>query len=241
MIKVFQSKSELATYFCEGLYKLSGAKAKIFIALSGGSTPKIIFETLARNYTEKIKWDKLHLFWSDERCVSPDDDESNFGMTKKCLLNFIDIPQKNVHHINGKNDPEKEAISYSEEIKKIVPFKNKYPLFDLVMLGIGEDGHTASIFPDQMHLLDSDKICDVAIHPSTGQKRITMTGKVINNSDAIRFLVTGESKADILKKIIEEKKEIYPAEFINPLNGNLNYYVDEEASSLLDKRMTSFI
>jgi len=241
MIKVFQSKSELATYFCEGLYKLSGAKAKIFIALSGGSTPKIIFETLARNYTEKIKWDKLHLFWSDERCVSPDDDESNFGMTKKCLLNFIDIPQKNVHHINGKNDPEKEAISYSEEIKKIVPFKNKYPLFDLVMLGIGEDGHTASIFPDQMHLLDSDKICDVAIHPSTGQKRITMTGKVINNSDAIRFLVTGESKADILKKIIEEKKKIYPAEFINPLNGNLNYYVDEEASSLLDKRMTSFI
>lgn len=241
MIKVFQSKSELATYFCEGLYKLSGAKAKIFIALSGGSTPKIIFETLARNYTEKIKWDKLHLFWSDERCVSPDDDESNFGMTKKCLLNFIDIPQKNVHHINGKNDPEKEAISYSEEIKKIVPFKNKYPLFDLVMLGIGEDGHTASIFPDQMHLLDSDKICDVAIHPSTGQKRITMTGKMINNSDAIRFLVTGESKADILKKIIEEKKEIYPAEFINPLNGNLNYYVDEEASSLLDKRMTSFI
>ncbi|MBE0572530.1 MAG: 6-phosphogluconolactonase [Ignavibacteriaceae bacterium] len=241
MIEVFQSKSELANYFCEELYKLSISKAKIFIAFSGGSTPKIIFEVLASNYKEKINWDKLHLFWSDERCVPPDDDESNFGMTKKCLLNFIDIPQKNVHHINGKNDPEKEAISYSEEIKKIVPFKNKYPLFDLVMLGIGEDGHTASIFPDQMHLLDSDKICDVAIHPSTGQKRITMTGKVINNSDAIRFLVTGESKADILKKIIEEKKEIYPAEFINPLNGNLNYYVDEEASSLLDKRMISLI
>ena len=108
------------------------------------------------------------------------------------------------------------------------------------MLGIGEDGHTASIFPDQMHLLNSQKICDVAIHPSTGQKRITMSGRVINNSDAVIFLVTGKSKAVILKEILEEKKKIYPAEFINPVSGNLNYFVDEEASSLLDKQTILF-
>jgi 6-phosphogluconolactonase len=241
MIKVFKNKSELANYFCEELYKLSTAKAKIFIALSGGSTPKIIFEELAANYKEKIEWDKLHLFWSDERCVPPDDDESNFGMTKKYLLDHIKIPKGNIHRIKGENSPEIEAERYAGEIEKIVESANGFPKFDLVMLGIGEDGHTASIFPDQMHLLDSNKICEVAIQPSTGPKRITITGKVINNSDAVRFLVTGESKSDILRKIIEEKKKIYPAEFINPVKGNLHYYIDDEASSLLDKRTVSFI
>lgn len=241
MIKVFQDKSELANYFCEELYKLSSSKAKIFIALSGGSTPKIIFEVLASNYKEKINWDKLHLFWSDERCVPPDDDESNFGMTKKYLFDYIKIPEENIHRIKGENDPEIEAKRYAGEIEKTVSSANGFPKFDLVMLGIGEDGHTASIFHNQMHLLDSDKICDVAIHPSAGQKRITMTGTVINNSNAVRFLVTGESKSIILKKIIEEKKKIYPAEFINPLSGNLHYYIDKEASALLDMRTISFI
>lgn len=241
MIKVFQSKSELANYFCEELYKLSISKAKIFIALSGGSTPKIIFEVLASNYKEKIKWEKLHLFWSDERCVSPEDDESNFRMTKKYLLDHIEIPEGNIHRIKGENDPKIEAERYAQEIEKTVSSANGFPRFDLVMLGIGEDGHTASIFPDQMHLLDSDKICDVAIHPSTGQKRVTMTGRVINNSNAVIFLITGKSKAVILKEILEEKKKIYPVEFINPLSGNLHYYIDKEASALLDKRTISFI
>ncbi|MBK9098567.1 MAG: 6-phosphogluconolactonase [bacterium] len=241
MIKVFKSKSELANYFCVELHKLSSTKAKIFIALSGGSTPKIIFEILASNYKEKINWEKLHLFWSDERCVPPTDDESNFGMTKKYLLDKIKIPEGNIHRIKGENDPETEAKRYTGEIEKIIESANGFPKFDLVMLGIGEDGHTASIFPDQIYLLDSDKVCDVAIHPSTGQKRITITGKVINNSDAVRFLVTGESKSGIIQKILEERKKIYPAEFINPLSGNLHYYIDKEASVLLDKRKISFI
>ena len=241
MIKVFQSKSELANYFCEEFYNLSSTKAKIFIALSGGNTPKIIFEVLSANYREKINWDILHLFWSDERCVPPDDDESNFGMTKKYLFDHIEIPGGNIHRIKGENDPELEVKRYSREIEGKVSVVNGLPKFDLVMLGIGEDGHTASIFPDQMHLLDSDKICDVTIHPSTGQKRVTMTGKTINNADKVIFLVTGESKAIILKKIIEDKKKIYPAEFINPLSGYLNYYIDKEASKFLNKRKISFI
>lgn len=241
MIKVFKSKSELANYFCEELYKLSSAKAKIFISLSGGSTPKIIFEELAANYREKIKWEKLHLFWSDERCVPPDDDESNFGITKKYLLDYINIPEENIHRIKGENNPEIEAERYAGEIEKIVESANGFPKFDLVMLGIGEDGHTASVFPDQMHLLDSDKICDVAIHPSTGQKRITMTGKVINNSETVIFLITGENKSGIMKAILEEKNKLYPAEFINPVSGHLHYYVDEESSSLFDKSTISII
>jgi len=240
MLKVFKNKTDLAFTFCEELLKLSKTKSEFVLSLSGGSTPRIIFETIADDYREKIKWDKLHLFWSDERCVPPADDESNFGMTKKYLLDYIKIPEENIHRIMGESDPQFEAKRYSDEIEKTVNLVNGIPKFDLIMLGIGEDGHTASIFPDQMHLLNSQKICDVAIHPSTGQKRVTMSGRVINNSNAAIFLVTGKSKAVILKEILEEKKKIYPAEFINPVSGNLNYFVDEEASSLLDKQTILF-
>lgn len=236
MIKVFKNKSELAISFCEELLRLSEAKEKFFLSLSGGSTPGIIFKTLAYVYKQKIKWDNLHLFWSDERYVPPENDESNYGMTKKFLLDFVDIPEENVHRIKGEDDPELEARRYSNEIQKTVSSVNAFPKFDLVMLGIGEDGHTASIFPDQMHLLNSDKICEVAVHPSTQQKRITMTGKVINNSDTVIFLITGKSKAEILKSILEEKKKIYPAEFIMPVYGKLEYYIDSEAAEFLDKK-----
>jgi len=236
MLKIFENKSELASSFCEELLNLIDIKEKFFLALSGGSTPEIIYEILSKEYKQKINWKKIHLFWSDERCVHPEDVESNYGMTKKYLLDFIYIPEENVHRINGENEPELEAIRYSEEIKNTIYSRNGLPKFDLVMLGIGEDGHTASIFPDQMHLLNSDKICEVAVHPSSGQKRITLTGNVINNSEQVSFLVTGNGKAEILKKILEENNKIYPAEFISPVSGKLNYFVDEKASTLLDNR-----
>ena len=233
MIRIFNDTKELSLGFCNELMKISSQKGKCFIALSGGSTPKIIFQTLSEHFKEKIHWNKIHLFWCDERCVPPDDSESNYGMTKKFLIDVTDIPEENVHRIIGENEPEQETVRYSEEIKNNVVSKNGLPSFDLVMLGIGEDGHTASIFPDQMQLLSSNKICDVAAHPLSGQKRITLTGKVINNSDKVIFLLTGRSKADILRKIIEENKKIYPAEFINPVNGELKFFVDDEAGELL--------
>lgn len=235
MLKIFSTKSELAYYFCDELAKLVSQNDKIFLCLSGGSTPEIIFQTLSKDYKDKIDWSKVHLFWGDERCVPPDNDESNFGMTKKYLLNFIDIPEKNVHHIHGENNPQTEIIRYSEEIKNIVPLRDGFPNFDLIILGLGEDGHTASIFPDQMQVLNSDNICEVTIHPLTGQKRITLSGKVINNSKRIIFLITGKSKAEIVSKVIEGRKKIFPAEFINPVNGKLQYYIDSNAASLLNK------
>ncbi len=236
MLKIFRNKSELAIYFCEELLKISDEKEKLFVALSGGSTPKIIFDALAKDYKEKINWRKIHFYWSDERCVPPDDAESNYGMTKKYLLDLVDIPEGNVHRIKGESEPELEAKRYSEEIKETVRLINELPRFDLVMLGIGEDGHTASIFPDQQHLLDSNKICDVAVHPGSGQKRITLTGKVLNNSHRVIFLLTDRSKSDIFRKVYQENKRIYPAEFINPVNGELTYLVDEEAASLLNNK-----
>lgn len=236
MIKLFPDKFELASKFCDELFNLVSQKKDIYLCLSGGSTPKIIYQILVKNYKRKINWKKLHLFWGDERCVPPDDEQSNFGMTKKYLLNFIDIPGKSVHRINGESDPETEAVWYSKEIKKTVLSKDGFPAFSLVMLGLGEDGHTASIFPDQMQVLNSNKICEVTDHLSTGQKRITLTGKVINNAERVIFFVTGRSKASILKKVLEEKNEMFPAEFIKPINGKLEYYIDAEAASLLNKK-----
>jgi 6-phosphogluconolactonase len=235
MLKIFNNNNELAIAFCNELMKLSSDKEKLFIVLSGGSTPQITFQTLANNFVDKIDWRKIHLFWGDERCVSPENEESNFGMTNKYLLKYIDIPDKNVHRIKGENDPQTEAVSYAEEVKQFVPFKGRYPQFDLLMLGIGEDGHTASIFPDQMHLLKSDKICEVAVHPKSGQKRITLTGKTINNSKRVIFLVAGKNKAEIIRLILQEKAKAsnYPAAHIKPVNGSLEFYIDQEAAKLI--------
>lgn len=235
MIKIFEDKSEIAVSFCNELMNLSQPKEKFCVALSGGSTPKIIFQTLAKDFRSKINWNKIHLFWGDERCIHPDDEESNYGMTKKYLLDFIDIPKKNVHRIIGEKDAESEAKRYSEEIRDIVSSENGMPSFDLVMLGLGDDGHTASIFPNQSHLINSEKICEVAVRPSGNQKRITLTGRVINNALLIKFLVAGASKASILKKILVDKNKIYPAEFIQPVHGKLIYFVDSDAARLLNR------
>lgn len=233
MINIYRDKHELAIAFCEELLKLRKNQEQFNIALSGGSTPKIIFEELSKNYKDKFDWNEIHFYWGDERCVPPDDTESNYGMTKKYLLDHINIPRENIHRIKGENDPVIEAERYSDEIKILVNSKNGLPNFDLVMLGLGEDGHTASIFPNQINLLHSEKICEVATHPSTGQKRITLTGKVINNSRAVTFLVTGERKSETLNKVLKEKDESLPATYIQPFNGSLKYFVDESAARLL--------
>jgi len=237
MIKIFSNKIELALFFCDELEKLVSQKKEIFLCLSGGNTPEIIYQTLSKDYKTKIDWNKVNLFWGDERCVPPESDESNYGMTKKYLLNFIDIPSKNIHYIVGEDDPEREAVKYSEVINKNVPIKNNHPKFDLVMLGLGEDGHTASIFPDQMEVIASEKLCEVTLHPTTKQKRITLTAKIFNNAARVIFLVTGKSKATIVKKVLQEKRKIFPAEFIQSVKGELNFFLDIDAAGHLDEKI----
>lgn len=233
MFSIYKDKQALTIAFCTEMLKLINQKENFSIALSGGNTPKFIFQKIAADYKNKFDWNRIHLFWGDERCVPPDDNESNFGMTKKYLLDEINIPENNVHRIKGENDSETEAERYADEVKKNVKLKNGLPCFDLVMLGLGEDGHTASIFPNQMNLINSEKICEVAVHPSSGQKRITLTGRVINNASVITFLVTGENKKEILKKVLVEKNKTFPAEFIKPVSGELKFYVDEAAARFL--------
>ena len=207
----------------------------IFIAISGGNTPKILFSVLAEEYRDRLNWKKIHFFWVDERCVPPEDQESNYGMTKKFLFDKVEIPDENIHRIKGENIPEKEADRYSAEIDEYIKYKNKLPNFDLIILGIGTDGHTASIFPNQLQLLNSEDVCAIGTHPQTGQKRVTLTGRVINNANNVFFMITGEDKAKVVSDIIKKNKgfEKYPAANINPVNGKYEWYLDSSASSML--------
>lgn len=238
-VKIFPDKEETAGQLAKDLYEklqnFNNREKKFCIALSGGNTPRIFFRLLAEKYSQKIKWDKINLFWGDERCVPPDDPESNYGMAKETLINFITIPQKNIFRIKGEINPFIEAKNYSKTVETNVPLVNNLPSFDLMLLGLGEDGHTASIFPNQMSLLKSDKICETSIHPESMQKRITLTGKVINNSKWIVFLVMGEKKSLIISKILKKSNEaeIYPAYHIIPTLGKPEWYLDKSSAKYL--------
>ena len=156
-------------------------------------------------------------------------------MTKRTFLDKINIPASNIHRIRGEEDPMFEAIRYSDEILAFTDMCAGLPVFDLFILGLGDDGHTASIFPGDLGLLNSERVCEVALHPLTHQRRVTITGRVINNSLRVVFLVTGKKKAGIVENIINNKPGAsgFPASYIVPLVGKLIWYVDKEAASLL--------
>lgn len=239
-IKIFGSSNELtigfAEIFCNKIDSLLTEKKTINIALSGGNTPIELFKILAANYKDKIKWNNINFYWVDERCVPVDSPESNYGNADKYLFSKISINDANMHRIKGEDNPLNEAAKYSGIVIANVTAKNFTPCFDIILLGIGEDGHTASIFTDQMDLLTSDNIYDVSVHPKTGQKRITMTGKVINNADWIYFLVSGKSKFKVIADILNSKPEAkqYPVNYIKNENDNLSWYLDSDAAAQLN-------
>jgi 6-phosphogluconolactonase len=238
-VKIFSTPHELAERFAEELVRMIKVSAKrkelLSVALSGGSTPELLYSVLGEHFSGFALWEHVHFFWGDERCVPADNPDSNFGMAGKILLEKIDIPSDNIHRIKGEDDPEKEAIRYSQEIYGYSRKRKGLPLFDLIILGLGEDGHIASIFPGHNELFSSDKICEVAIHPVTLQKRITITGRIINNADSVTFMVTGKRKADIVNKIVNQSPSAlnFPAYYVSPLCGVLHWYLDKDAGRLL--------
>lgn len=240
-IKVFSSMDELSQYFGELLRQQIDElpEGETFsMALSGGSTPKAVFRFLAEHFKEQIPWKRVQLFWGDERCVPPDDKESNYRMAKESLLSHIPIPESSVFRIKGENDPQEEALDYKKVVEQNVSMMEVMPVFDLFMLGMGDDGHTASVFPDHPELFHSDKLFEVAMHPETGQQRITATGKLINHARRVVFLVTGEAKASVLAKILIKTGdwEMLPASMVHPHHGELYWLLDEGAASKLDAR-----
>ncbi|MBL7967936.1 MAG: 6-phosphogluconolactonase [Prolixibacteraceae bacterium] len=231
-LNVYQTPADLANLFANQLMSRIAQKAEgeFHLAISGGKTPDLLFAILAEKYTSPDLWHKVHFWWVDERMVPPDHPESNYRVANQLLLSQISIAEENIHRIKGENNPEEEALSYAVQIQKNLPSGNGWPVFDLILLGMGDDGHTASIFPDQMELLESDQICAVATHPVSGQKRVTLTGKAINNAVKICFLVTGAGKAERLKEMrnYPDLARSLPAFHIL----NAEWFVDQAAAYL---------
>jgi 6-phosphogluconolactonase len=233
-INIFKNTDDIAEAIALLLKKLSvesNGKA-IHIALSGGSSPISVFNYLTKTYGTQLAHPLLHFWWGDDRCVAPEDDDSNYKWANQLWLSPMNISANRIHRVLGENDPTKEAIRYSKEIKEHVAYENGWPCFDFILLGLGEDGHTASIFPSQMELLNSDKLCEVATHPVSGQQRITFTGHLINNAKKVYFLATGEKKAQKVAEIINEKRKDLPASHIEP-KGQLRWLLDPSAAQLL--------
>lgn len=233
---IFPSGEEVAKAFAKHIALRIAESERYTLALSGGSTPKILFRELAEQYKDQIDWAKLHLFWGDERCVAPDHEESNFKMTNELLIQHVPIPTENVHRILGEAEPQGEAVRYEKVIRQVFKQPTGLPTFDMVMLGMGSDGHTASIFPDQMQLLSSSTVCAVATHPDSGQKRVSLTGPVINAAREIAFLVTGESKTEKVQKIYNQLpgSEAFPAAHIQSKIGETVWWLDESAARLIN-------
>jgi 6-phosphogluconolactonase len=235
-IKTFDSTDAIAEQLATVISLLEADKLNdegIHIALSGGNTPKHIFAYLEKHYGKKLALPNLHFWWGDERCVPPTHDESNYKWANQLWLEPVGVELKNIHRVRGENQPEEEAQRYSDEIKSFVPNRNGVPCFDLILLGLGDDGHTASIFPHQMELLHSINLCEVATHPTTGQKRITFTGVLLNHAARVVFISTGSSKADMIRNVAIETMPQFPASHIKPIHGTLEWWIDKDAAALV--------
>ncbi len=235
-IQIYQTTEDLNRSFTEWLKEILTKKEKVTIALSGGSTPKSLFDYWATLPAQEIDWTKIRFFWGDERCVPPTHAESNYKMTKEHLFDFVQVPPENIYRIFGENDPATEAKRYGETLKHELTTVNGIPSFDIMMLGMGDDGHTASIFPHQIDLWHSEDLCVTATHPVSGQIRVSVSGKVINAARNVVFLVTGKNKADKVEEIInhpEQAAKKYPAALVKPDSGNLLWLLDEQAGQRL--------
>jgi 6-phosphogluconolactonase len=234
-IKVFDSSEAVLRSLAEDLLLYSQQSESVHISLSGGSTPKSLFNYIvASHYAKKIQWQNLHFWWGDERCVSPTDEQSNFGVAKDLLFQHITIPMSNLHRIRGENDPVESCQGFVNEMRSSIRILNGRPQFDWVLLGVGDDGHTASLFPGQTDYTSPyDAI--VAKQAHTGQLRISMTAPVIQCAKRVTFLVLGASKASIVREVVAKEGhwQDYPAANIQTEQGVTQWYIDRLAASKL--------
>ncbi|QGM80308.1 6-phosphogluconolactonase [Otariodibacter oris] len=231
MNKVIFETAQLAVEkIAQEFVEYSKQDRPVHISLSGGSTPKLLFKTLAQSpFNTAVKWENLHFWWGDDRIVPPSDPESNYGEVQKLLFDHIQIPEENIHRIRGEANVEDELVRFTKELD-LVPNHQ----FDWIILGMGGDGHTASLFPHQTDFNDPN-LAVIAKHPETGQIRISKTAKLIEQAKRVTYLVTGASKANILQEIAtKDAKDLpYPAAKIQSKNGITEWYLDRDAAELI--------
>lgn len=210
------------------------ARSIFTVALSGGSTPLPFFKMLAGPaYAGQISWEQTHIFWADERCVPPNDPESNYLLAREALLDRVPVPAGNIHRIWGELAPEKAVVKYRAELDEVLGERD----FDLILLGMGSDGHTASLFPGSPLLKETGRrvMTATAVYEDRPAQRVTLTLKAINEARHVVFLVTGEPKAATVKAVLEGLQGALPAQLVRPQGGMLTWMLDSAAASLLRK------
>jgi 6-phosphogluconolactonase len=238
-VEVWRGLSELTARAAELLTRVAQecvTKEGAFkLALSGGSTPKALYERLAGpDYRERIPWTETLIFWSDERCVAPDDPHSNYRMAHEALLSHVHVPAKQIYRLRGEDDPASAAASYASILKEQLDAPE--PRFSLILLGMGDDAHTASLFPHS-EALQSIELVAAPYVEKLKAHRLTLTLRTINAAANVIFLVSGEAKAAALKRVFEDEDAsdalAYPARLVRPHHGELLWLVDEAAAKLL--------
>jgi 6-phosphogluconolactonase len=210
------------------------ADGRFAVALSGGSTPKSLYSLLASaEFQPQIPWTRCHFFWGDERPVPPDHPESNYRMAFESLLSRVPVPRENIHRIEAELEPEIAAARYEREIREFFRLSGaELPRFDLILLGLGDDGHTASLFPGNRALAETGRLVVAAYVEKLRTYRITLTLPVLNRAANIFFLVAGESKAAALRDVLQRSNNL-PARQVAPVDGRLLWFLDEAAASRL--------
>jgi 6-phosphogluconolactonase len=215
------------------------------VALSGGSTPRRLYALLATAaYAERVDWPHVHVFWGDERCVPPHDPASNYHMADVALLSRVPVPEGNVHRIHGEDDPGVAAAAYEKELRAVFATPHGAPgnipaaRFDLVLLGMGEDGHTASLFPRTPAVSEAERWVVAHYVEAVSMWRVTLTPVIINSAAEVAFVVSGGQKAGMLRRVLKGPHEpaALPAQVIAPHHGRLRWLVDAGAAADLERR-----
>jgi 6-phosphogluconolactonase len=221
------------------------AAGRFVVALSGGSTPKRLYALLATAaYAGRVDWPHVHVFWGDERCVPPDDPASNYHMAHVALLSRVPVPDGNVHRIRGEDDPGVAAAAYEQELREMFATSHGAPggipaaRFDLVLLGMGENGHTASLFPRTPAISEAERWVVAQYVEAVSMWRVTLTPVIINSAVEVAFLVSGGEKAAMLRRVLKGPHDpgALPAQAIAPHHGRLRWLVDAGAAADLERR-----
>ena len=239
-IKIFKDSTELSLAAAE-IFTASSSQAitqhgQFLVALSGGSTPNRLYQLLASApYRDQIDWAKVHVFWGDERCVPKDDPGNSYFQARQALLDHVNIPADNVHRVLSDLEPASAALEYAQTLKNFSAPPLEWPRFDLVLLGMGDDGHTASLFPGSPVDATAPVIAVTANYQDRPANRVSLTPMVFNSARKVIFLVTSLSKAVTLTQVLSDihKMDLLPAQRIQPIDGELIWLVDEAAASKL--------
>jgi len=264
-LHIFENIDDLsktvADWMIDHINKTLQQQDRFTLVLSGGNTPKKLHGLLSSdNYKNKIDWSKLHIFWGDERFVPFDDERNNAKMCFETLLDHVSVPKEQIHRMQTENiTPEESSRAYEEILKKYFPEAMSFEsravsnttqtgnwqpatgiskkTFDLVILGMGDDGHTLSLFPGKTEVIqETKKLCTSLWLESQDMYRVTLTHPIVNHAAAIAFLVTGGGKAKALHEVLKGiyNPDVYPSQIIKPSNGELHWFVDEAAASLFE-------